>query len=241
MIEQVPTGAAPFAHTSHNPANANSPPSGPGRPGLEGGAVAAAAERGAHRDAHVRDGRHARLTKRFLHREDGELLGVVPQRLTLDHDAPGVDLDAQLTDPPPGALHDPPLDDRPELHPTSLNRGPPEHPSLCKRRARPRLAGGLRVVLAIHDHLLVFPPCWSTPTSSGGCPDGGVAFPPCWKGPTGKAQNGRSRGADFQEGSQRPAGFLPADCRPRTRLLGRKGLWAGMRTSGLRRSFRLTG
>src|SRR5262249_23064328 len=143
---------------------------------------------GRYRDAHVRDGRHARLTKRFLHREDGELLGVVPQRLTLDHDAPGVDLDAQLTDTPPGALHDPPLDDLPEPRPTSLNRGPPEHPSLGKRRAR--LAGGLRVVLAIHDHLLVFPLRWSTPTSSGGGPDGGVAFPPCCRGPTAKAQNG---------------------------------------------------
>ena len=88
MIEQDSAGAALFAHTSHNPANANSRPSGPGRPGLDGGAVAAAAERGAYRDAHVPDGRHARLTKRFLHREDGELLGVVPQRLTPDHDAP---------------------------------------------------------------------------------------------------------------------------------------------------------
>src|SRR5438477_10706072 len=65
-------------------ATSGGPRPGPGRPGLEGGEVAAAAERGAHRDAHVRDGRHARLTKRFLHREDGELLGVVPQRLTLD-------------------------------------------------------------------------------------------------------------------------------------------------------------
>src|SRR5262249_19252493 len=127
------------------------------------------------------------------------LLGVVPQRLTLDHDALGVDLDAQLTDTPPGALHDPPLDDLPELHPTSLNRGPPEHPSLGKRRARPHLAGGLRVVLAIHDRLLVFPLRRSSPTSSGGCPDGGVAFPPCSRGPTAKAQNGHSRGADFQD------------------------------------------
>jgi hypothetical protein len=86
------------------------------------GKLMVAAERGAHTDSHVQHGRHACLTKRFLHRQDGELLGVVPQRLTVDHDAPAADLDAQLTDSPPGALHDPPLDDLSKLRRTSLNR-----------------------------------------------------------------------------------------------------------------------
>jgi hypothetical protein len=258
--------------------------------------LTAAAERGAHGDSHVNDGRHARLAKCFQHRQDGELLGVVPRRLTPDHDAPGADLDAQLTDMPPGAPHDPPFDDLSELRPTSLNRGSHKHPSLpgpsralgrvwstgsqcraarrtggaapssanCRFPFKPQLkapAGNATArpgwlapaMTAVHNHSAGRPSARTDVAEQGrrlAARRGGIhrrcdglsrllpaparptvlLFQPCSKGPTAKAQNGRVRGADFQESSQRPAGSLPADYRLLTRLLGWKGLRAGRRT-----------
>jgi hypothetical protein len=46
----------------------------------------------------------------------------------VDHGALGADFDVQLPDSPPGALHDPLLNELPELSPTSLTRNFHKHP-----------------------------------------------------------------------------------------------------------------